>query len=338
MATIKDVAEAAGVSTATVSYVLNRTKQVGPDVEQRVIAAAKALHYQPNATARNLRLSENRIIGYELPVPVEGDMAPLMHQFAYQLSQTAAQAGYNLITFAHKPGESELEGYKYLIRTQRVDGFVLPYTNWYDPRIELLIEENEPFVAFGRANPELDFPFVDVDGYDGIRQVVLHLLEQGHTRLGFIGWPEGSVSGDARHDGYCETLRDAGIEIFDQYDCRGNNIVNNGYMAASVVMACRPYPTALVCVSDILAIGAMRYLTENGFQVGRDVAVAGFDDIPLADYLTPSLTSVRQPLELVGKQLMNILIARIRGVDLPEDEQHVLLSPSLVIRESTHRY
>jgi DNA-binding LacI/PurR family transcriptional regulator len=335
MPTIKDVAQAAGVSTATVSYVLNRTKQVSPEIEHRVLEAARALNYSPNAAARNLRKQENRIIGYELPMFIEGDMGTMMHQFIYQLAVAAERANYHLMTFAPEPDRPIVNSYNHLILTNRVDGFVLSHTNWGDPRIEMLMNSDVPFVAFGRADDTFEFAYVDVDGHDGMRQVAEHLVALGHTRIAFIGWPPGSVSGDARYSGFRDTLQEAGIDIPAALERRICNCVDEGYATAAEFMTLSPAPTAIVCVSDVIAVGAMRYLTEHGFRIGIDVAVTGFDDIALSEYLSPPLTTVHQPLEVIGDQLIHMLLTHINKEGVPAREQQVLLKPSLIVREST---
>lgn len=335
MPTIKDVAQAAGVSTATVSYVLNGTKPVGKEVAQRVWDAAHRLQYRPNASARNLRKAESRIIGYELPIPLDGDMAQFMHEFTYHLTLAAAEAGYNLMTFATTGHDRALDVYRQLILTQRVDAFVVSNTTWDDPRIHLLIDSPVPFVAFGRANAERQFAYVDVDGYDGMRQVAEHLVEQGHQRIGFIGWPEGSLSGDARYQGITETLARHGLAIAPHHERRIENCAHTAGETALALMEAPDPPTAIICVSDMIALGAMRRLARAGWRIGPDVAITGFDDIPLADYLTPALTTVHQPLDLIGRRLIEILLHFVRDSALPASNYQMLLTPSLVIRESS---
>jgi DNA-binding LacI/PurR family transcriptional regulator len=335
MPTIKDVAQAAGVSTATVSYVLNHTKQVSPEIERRVLETARALNYRANAAARNLRKQENCIIGYELPMFIEGDVGTMMHQFIYALAVAAENAGYHLMTFVPDADRSMLDSYQQMIHSQRVDGFVISNTTWDDERIELLLDLDVPFVAFGRANDEFEFAYVDVDGYDGMRQVAEHLLGLGHERFGFIGWPHGSVSGDARFNGYNDTLQEAGIVMPDAMDLRVWNRVDEGYAAAQTLMSAPTPPTAIVCVSDVLAVGAMRYLTAHNTCVGTDVAVSGFDDIALSEFLSPPLTTVHQPLEAIGEQLIQMLLTHINKEGIPAREQQVMLKPQLIVREST---
>lgn len=333
---IKDVAEAAGVSVATVSYVLNGTKRVSPEVEQRVREAARVLNYLPNAAARNLRRSENRIIGYELSVPDSKDPASFMQDFAYRLVLTAAKAGYHLITFATSAVHGRLNAYEQLIASERVDGFVIANTNWHDERIAYLLGKDVPFVAFGRTGNPTKFAYVDIDGAYGLRQVVLHLLERGHRRIAFIGWEEGSFSGDNRYEGYHQQLSEVGISLPPDYVQRVPNQIESGYQAAAILMQQPMPPTAIACVSDVLAIGANQYLAQQGYVVGSDIAITGFDDIPLASYVSPPLTTVLQPLDLIESRLMAILLGELDRQ--PVSQRQTVIKPELIIRESTDFY
>lgn len=326
MATIKDVAKAAGVSTATVSYVLNGTKRIGEEVEQRVRQAAEMLQYHPNAAAQNLRRSQTHVIGYELPIPLPGDMSLFMQRFTYDLTLAAESYGYHLITFAPTDARQPVNIYQQLILSSRIDGFVISNTNWRDERLKFLLQYNFPFVSFGRSDLELEFPYVDVDGYEGIHQVMKHLLSLGHREIAFIGWPEGSFSGDSRYSAYRDCL--PGVPRVR----RVKNDIEQGYYAAKSLME-NP-PSALVCVSDVLAIGAMRYLAEANYRVGVDIAVTGFDDTPLAQYITPPLTSVQQPIREVVKNLIDMLVAAMEQIPAPP-ERHLLLKPNLIVRQST---
>lgn len=331
--TIKDVAKAAGVSVATVSYVLNGTKRVSPEVEKRVFEAANTLQYQAHASARNLRRSENCIIGYELPVPDPKDFSTLMLEFAHGLTLTLSEVGYNLITFAAVHNEDPLTAYRRLINTNRVDGFVISHTNWEDTRIEFLLEVDFPFVAFGRSQRAEDFAYVDVDGGDGIYQATQHLIVNNHREFAFVGWAEGSFSGDNRFWGYETALHEAGLQNRADYVRRCKNRVEDGYMAAAFLMQQNPAPTAIVCVSDAIAIGVLQYLTNHHYPVGKEIAVTGFDNIAVGNFTTPSLTSVAQPIETVKNSLIDILLGDLQ--DQPLENRQQLLRPTLLVRGSS---
>lgn len=334
MATIKDVARAAGVTSATVSYVLNNSGRVSEATRQRVLEAARQLNYRPSITAQNLRSGESRIIGYAWHTERRGEWTPIMQQFLYNMSEAAEAAGYHILTFIADPRDP-VAPYIELAQMQRVDGFILANTDADDARIRRLLELNIPFVSFGRANDSWDFSYIDVDGADGMRQVIEHLAARGHERIAFIRWPSLSLAGSYRAQGYRETMCALGLPLDERWLVESENTPAHGYEAAQQLMA-RPAserPTAIACVSDVIAFGVIRHLHDLGIEVGREVAVTGFDDIPAAEHITPPLTSVHQPLETIGQRLMEMLLDILN--DPPPKTQQVLIKPQLVLRESS---
>ncbi len=330
--TIRDVADQAHVSIATVSYVLNNTVPVSAATRERVLDAVAALGYRPNITARNLKASETRMIGYAWHDVPPGQMNTVLDRFIYCMALAAESYGYHVLTFT-QPTENVVQTYEELISINRVDGFVISNTGLNDERIRRLMEMGVPFAAFGRANDEWDFPYVDVDGRQGIKTAVEHLLAQGHRRIGVLAWPEGSLSGDARLEGYLDALETAGIKPEPDWIVRTQNAVHDGWQAAQRLMSARKPPTAVVCVSDMIAIGAMGYIESAGLRAGVDVAITGFDDLPMSEHLRPPLTSLRQPIELLARQVIDLLIAEIAQRRLPEHQ--ILLAPTLIVRASS---
>ncbi|HVU10795.1 MAG TPA: LacI family DNA-binding transcriptional regulator, partial [Phototrophicaceae bacterium] len=212
MPTIKDVAREAGVSIATVSYVLNgKTVAISDETRARVWFAARKIGYRPNVSARGLRSNQSRLIGYAWHKMPEQQINTLMDQFVNALASSAEAVGYHILTFS-APLTEPIPVYDELIRTGRVDGFVISSTVPDDPRVQFLIERKFPFVSFGRANAGWDFLWVDTDGGAGIRSAVEYLIGLGHRRIAMIGWPDDSLTGNYRVAGYLDGLRAAGIE------------------------------------------------------------------------------------------------------------------------------
>ncbi|MBN1284356.1 MAG: LacI family DNA-binding transcriptional regulator [Anaerolineae bacterium] len=334
MATIKDVAKVAGVSTATVSYVLNNSFPVSETTRQRVLEAARKLGYRPSIIARNLRANESRLIGYAWHGTVDSETNPVLDQFIHHLASNAEQHGYHILTFTHTP-ENALKVYTDLIETGHVDAFVIAETNVNDVRIDFLRDIDFPFVAFGRANPGWNFPYVDVDGKKGVYEATKHLVTLGHQRIAFIGWPEGSMAGDNRYAGYCTALQDAGLSFNPDLVKRGEHRTATGNRAAHALlgMPTGVRPTAIAAVSDLMAIGAMSAIEQLGMRAGRDVAVVGFDNVPLTEHLQPPLTSLRQPIDQVARKLIEMLIAVLKNEPLAE--RQVLIAPELIVRASS---
>ncbi len=335
--TIRDVARRAGVSIATVSYVLNASAPISEATRQRVLAAAAELGYRPSALARGLRVQRSHIIGYSWH-PVSPDRwHPILDPFLHSMAQAAEARGYHILTFTQPAGEDRWLPYQELMLTGRVDGFVLSGTNRNDPRIRYLMDHDFPFVAFGRANEEWDFPYVDVDNTAGTRMAVEHLVELGHRRIAVVAWPEDSLTGHYRLQGYLEGMQAAGLPVAPEWILRTEHSEAAGRQAMHALLALPPdrRPTAVVTMSDLMAIGAMNALYEGGLQPGRDVSVVGFDDVPMAQYLHPPLTTLRQPIAEVGERVVQMLLAIIEGE--PLKERRVLLLPRLIVRGSTGR-
>ncbi len=332
--TIHDVAAQAGVSIATVSYVLNNSVPVSAPTRERVLQAVAALNYRPNITARNLQASESRMIGYPWHGIMSGQMNAVLDRFVYCIALAAESYGYHTLMFT-QPADAIVQPYQSLVQTNRVDGFIISDTNRDDSRIRHLMDAGFPFVAFGQANETWDFPYVDVDGRFGIMLVVNHLLERGHERIAFLGWPEGSLSGDARLAGYQDALSAAGIKPRPGWLIRTQNTIRDGYLAAEQLLkiAEKSRPTAIVCASDVMAIGAMNFAEGHGLRVGEDIAVTGFDDHPLSEFLRPPLTTLHQPIDELAQKIVDLLVAEINQDSVPS--RQILMVPTLVVRESS---
>lgn len=334
-ATLKQVASLAGVSYQTVSKVLNGNKQVSKETEARIWDAVRTLGYYPDAKAQNLRTQCSRMIGYSwAPLP-EDQSNPILDHFLQSMMQAAERAGYHLLPFAHQDNFYEIEPYRELIQAGHVDGFILSSIIYDDPRIAFLQKQNFPFVAFGRSDPTCEFPYVDVDGSAGMSLVTRLLLSRGHRKIAALAWSESSRVGQDRLRGYLNTLEQAGIPASAAWIARGEGSFAFGRQATLNWLDCPApeRPTAIVALDDLTAIGAMQAARERGLRAGVDVAITGFDDTPMAPYVTPPLTSVRQPIGEIGHRVIDILISTLEGT--PPVDSHVLLEPQLVIRDSS---
>jgi DNA-binding LacI/PurR family transcriptional regulator len=335
MPTIKDVAKEAGVSIATVSYVLNDSGAVGDDTRQRVLRAVQKLGYRPSVIAKGLQARESRMIGYSWrPVP-PNQFNPILEKFIHSMAEAAARHDYHVLTFPCPEPYDEVDVYREMVKNGRVDGFILPNTNLNDRRIRHLLDVGFPFVAFGRSNSEWDFPWVDVDGADGVKQAVIHLLELGHRRIACLAWPETSLTGQYRLDGYQAAMASAVLPVDPAWIIRIENDYYYAYQSTQtwLDLPADRRPTAVVALTDLMAIGVLNAATDAGLTVGRDLAVVGFDDAPIAGYLRPSLTSLRQPIAEIGERVVTMLIDLVRG-ETPSPAQ-VLLKPRLIVRDST---
>ncbi|MBP8950156.1 MAG: LacI family DNA-binding transcriptional regulator [Candidatus Promineofilum sp.] len=333
---MSDVAKLAGVSQTTVSFILNDTpgNSIPPETRERVLAAIRELDYRPNVSARNLRTQSTNLIGYGFDDPGGVASHPVLDQFLYSAILSLEEAGYHLLTFVAGQ-RTDTAVYEELYRRGQVSGYLVANTNDNDPRIACLLDNGVPFASFGRANDEWQFAWADVDGRSGMAQVVAHLVARGHRRIGLITWPQGSKAGSHREEGYADGLRAAGIAPDPAWLFRGENLVQTGAAGLSHLLTLpeEQRPTAVACVSDLIAVGVLNAAAAAGLAVGHDLAVTGYDDSALAQFLHPPLTSVRQPIAAIGRHLVEALLAQVRHDPIPA--QGVMLEPELIIRASS---
>jgi DNA-binding LacI/PurR family transcriptional regulator len=332
--TIKEVAARANVSYQTVSKVMNGRAQVMPETEARILEAAQHLGYRPNHSARHLRTQRSQMIGYSWSSSETEQPNHILHMFLTSVVSEAETAGYHLFPFPYHEGDDPVAGYRELIDSGRVDAFVITSVNYEDQRASFLMGRGFPFVAFGRSSAHDPFPYVDVDGAAGLRMATEHLIASGHRRIAMVTWHETSRTGNDRLLGYMEALQAAGLEVDPALIARGAWEFEFGYEATAgwLTLRLEQRPTAIVAVSDIMAIGAIHAAQARGLTVGRDIAVVGFDDTPMAQYIQPPLTSVRQPIRQAGRQCVEILVALLEG-KIPVERQ-ILIQPELIVRAS----
>jgi DNA-binding LacI/PurR family transcriptional regulator len=340
-ATIESVARHAGVSRQTVSNALNAPEKLRPDTLERVLKSIADLGYSPSQAARNLRTQATRLIGFRLAHAWASDVGAIAGRFLDALSGAARDRGYDILVFSAAEDDDEIAAYDDLMRRGATDAFVLMQTHGGDSRTEWLRKRGVPFIAFGRPwdRRQTAHNWVDVDGYRGMRLTVDHLVEQGHRRIGFVGWPSASEVGEDRRRGWLEgcqahRLPTQGLET------RAANGIATGTLAAEELLSLRRPPTALACVSDAMAVGAMRAIEHRGLRVGTDVGVVGFDDSPLATVVAPGLSSVRQPLEALAEKTIDVLVTILdgsAGSTAGSKPVKLLFPPSLIVRESSFR-
>jgi LacI family transcriptional regulator len=310
--TIKAVARHAQVSYQTVSNALNAPERLRPDTLARVLRAVEELGYRPTQAARNLRLQTTRLIGFRSSRSGGRGIGAIEDRFLYALTAAARDRGYGVILFAADGDDDEIAMFEDLVSRGAVDGFVLFGSHRHDPRTAWLSERDVPFVSFGRPweKTSFDYSWLDVDGHAGPRAATRHLAGAGHRRIAFLGWPEGSEVGDDRHAGYLAAAGELGLPTRG-LTVRGLDGIGAGTRLAAGLLAKAHPPTAFVCVSDAMAVGVMHAIEHRGLTVGKDVAVIGFDDSPLATVVQPALSSVRQPLESIARRCVDLVLDRI---------------------------
>jgi LacI family transcriptional regulator/LacI family repressor for deo operon, udp, cdd, tsx, nupC, and nupG len=330
-ATIKQVAALADVSTATVSYVLNGTGTVTEATRLRVMDAVTRLNYQPSHAARSMR-GRSYTLGLTLPA-LPGRLAdPALAELLAGLSDAAALRGYYL-QLATAGAETEADLCLNLARTGRVDGLLLMDMQVDDERARRLYDAGIPHVCAGPAPAGCNSPFVVVDGRASAAAALRHLLGLGHRRIGLIQLPSELAESEPRYLGYADALAAAGLAIDPALIVEAGRHEEDGYQAMGELLGAPTPPTAVLACSDELAFGAMHALYDAGLEIGRDLSLVGFDDVPLAARTHPPLTTMRQPRRAVGEHLAALL------ADAIEHRAHAAksatLSARLVVRRST---
>ncbi|GGB93449.1 LacI family DNA-binding transcriptional regulator [Cellulomonas carbonis] len=339
--TLQSVAERAAVSRQTVSNVLNAPHLVRPETLERVRQVIEEVGYRPHSAARQMRTRRSRVIGLRLQPTVDGINGAVLDQFLHALTEHAQVRGYRVMLFTAPDDEGEIAQYGELLDTLELDAFVLTSTHHGDPRTRWLADHEVPFVTFGRpwdppATDGRSHAWVDVDGATGTRAAVEHLQELGHRRIAFVGWPEGSDTGDDRRRGWRRAVLASGVAAHElaAWDVGVPDSVADGADAAATLLDGPEdaAPTAFVCASDSLALGVLAATRRDAAD--PSVAVVGFDDTPVARAV--GLTSVAQPLTEAAVRALQLLLDQLGPSPRPAtDDHHVLLSPSLAVRASS---
>jgi LacI family transcriptional regulator len=332
--TLKDIAKRLDLSVTTVSRALAGYNDVAEGTRRRVKQAAEEMGYYPNVTARQLQKRRTDTLAFIIPTQDPRFSDPFFSELLAGIGNEAGQHGYDLLVSTQPPDSSaEREAYRRVVHGRRADGVLIVRTRKNDQRIRFLSEHRFPFVAFGRSDLEIDFPFVDEDSYSGIQLLTQHMIDLGHRRIGFIAAPTGLMFGQFRAVGYRETLRANNVPLDESLIVRGDMTQRGGFQAAQELLARSPCPTAIIACNDLMALGTMSAAQNIGLTIGEDLSVGGFDDIPLAEHAHPPLTTVRQPVYEIGQRITRILVELIQGTEAAETQE--LLIPKLMVRGSS---
>jgi len=334
-ATIYSVAERAGVSVATVSRMVNGSGYVGRQSRSRIQEAMEALRFEPNGLARSLNTKQSELLALLLT-----DIAnPFSAQIARGVQDAARDAGYIPIICSTDTPEAERDTVRAL-RRKRVDGLILTPMQGErsDENMELLhtlCDKGMAMVCIGRRPVHPHADEVSTDTSAGARAAVVHLAALGHRRIGFIGGQISRGVAMGRLAGYRQGLADAGLPADVSLVCEGELDEDSGRRETLALLSLLHPPTAIFCVNDRTAFGALAALAERGRRVPEDVSVVGFDDIPLAALIRPALTTVRQPAHELGRLAATFLLGRIAHPETPH--QRSVLPCQLVARQSSGR-
>jgi DNA-binding LacI/PurR family transcriptional regulator len=330
--TIVHIATLAEVSRSTVSRVLNNHAGVRPNVRERVLRVIREQNYAPQAAARSLASSRTDTIGLLIPRSAAVSLAdPFIASMIQSLFEASAQQGYfvsaTMLTADMEPGF-----YDRILRSRHFDGVIMFSSDIDDPILPLLIKDGSPMVLIGRHPYFLNVTSVDVENREGARDAVAHLIGLGHRRIAAINGQLQMEAAQARRDGYKQALLEAGMAIDAELMVEGFYSEVAAYQAMLTLLDLPDPPTAIFAASDTMAIGALHAVRHRGLRVPEDIALIGYDDLPLAAYATPPLTSVHQPISDMGAHAVRLLVEQIRGRG---PATSVRLPARLVVRESS---
>jgi len=329
MTTIREVAESAGVSYATVSHVINNTRLVSPETRERVVAAMDALHYRPNALARSLRQGKTNTIGLVLPDSAN----PFFAEISRSIEDEAFKKGYSVFLCNTELDTQRELFYVDVLSKKQVDGIIFIAAGDQADSVDFLLRRSMPLVMIDRNVPKVEADAVFTDNQLGGFLATQHLLELGHTRIACIAGPSSITPSAERIIGYRKALEQAGIFYDENLIVRGDYHAQSGMEITHSLLKTTPRPTAIFALNDLMAIGALRAATEAGYSIPKDVAVVGYDDLEISRFTNPPLTTIAQPKKEIGTQAVHLLVDRMSQKSRPPS--HLVLPPELIIRRST---
>jgi LacI family transcriptional regulator len=329
--TLEDVARLAGVSRSTVSRVINQQTNVSEEARQRVMTVVEETGYRPHPAARSLASQRSSVIGLVIPRRVHTFFSdPYFARLTEGIAQACNQHSYMLSLFLFYTKEDEDRLLPYISRPGLVDGLIIQSTYATDALFKRLSHSETPFIVAGRPMLDLKLSYVDVDNMTGARSAVRHLVHLGRRRIGIIAGPLGTTVGQDRFEGYQKALDESHLPLDQQLFAEGDLSEESGYSSAQRLL--QHGPDALFIASDIMALGASRAIHEAGLNIPHDIAIVAFDDLPPAAHTTPSLTTIRQPIQRLGVELVNNLLDIIDNG--PQPPRRVIFGTELVVRES----
>lgn len=333
MANIKDVAVRSGVSITTVSHVVNGTRFVSELARQRVEQAVRDLGYVPSAVARSLKNNNTRTFGMVIP----NNSNPYFAEIIRGVEDRCYAAGYNVILCNSNDDAERQASYFRVLAEKRVDGLIFVATGSDAVVRATLGEIATPLVFLDREVAGMsDGDLVEVNHGVGGEMACAHLLALGHPRVACISGPPGLSPSSKRRAGWKSALTAAGVERSESDLARGDFTARGGYLAMQVLLKHRARPSAVFVCNDLMAFGALAAAREAGIRVPEQLSVVGFDDIDLAAFSAPPLTTVAQPKQQIGTLAAELLLER---VELGRRQvRRLILEPQLKLRGSTAPY
>ena len=331
MPTIKDVAKHANVSLSTVSKYLNKPDTLTPEYRKRVHDSIKALNYHPNVLAQSMRTKKTKMIALIVPQLINHHAIDLYEA----LLSVCGPLDYSIIIYSTN---ETLEGVKkalQFVRTGSFDGIIFAYIDDQEDSLRLIEETGThiPSVIMSCLTRDINMDCIAINIYDGMYKIVEHLIEIGHKKIAFCGSSRDSIHLHEKESAFRNCMNMNGLQIPENYILFGNTKLISSYENTNKLLRLDNPPTAIVATDDLLAIGCVKAIRNNGYCVPKDIAVTGFDGITLSAIYDPTITTLVQPVHKMGTLAMNMLIEKIEKRN--NKNQVMMFNGSLSIRHST---
>jgi LacI family transcriptional regulator len=331
---LKDIARISGFSRSTVSRVLNDQPRVSDDTRQKILKIIEQYNFEPNPVARALVSQSSRVLSVLIPHVITDLFSdPFFALLLQSITSTANQLDYSVNLWLESSHGSVNEFYQRALRYRLADGWIIASARVDRPVMHKLVRQGKPFLLVGQsqfAAPNVHF--VDAENRHGARLMVRHLIGRGYKRIGMICGRQDLFSSEARQQGYFDALREAGYPLDTTLITEPHDYTEaGGYAGMKRLLPCQV--DAVFAANDVIAVGALRAIREAGLRVPQDIALSGFDDLPLARLTDPPLTTIRQPVQELGAAAVEGLIQVIEGYHTRAFQR--VLPVELIIRGST---
>jgi LacI family transcriptional regulator len=329
---MKQFARSLGLSASTVSKALNDRPDINAKTRQRVLEAAARLDFTPDPMGRRLRRQSSDTVGFVLSAPQAHFAHPFFLDMLMGIDEELEGTPYQIIIASARSVDREMETFKRLVEKLRVDALLFGRTRRDDPRIAYLLERKIPFVAFGRTESAKPFPSLDIDHTVVGHDACARFIALGHRRIALLNLPEFLMVSRQHRLGYEKALRAGGLRVDKALCVSESPSEEGGAAAARRLLDLADPPTAIVCGSDLMAMGAIRAIAERGYVPGRDIGVIGGDNHPFGAFINPPLTTFSAETYKAGKRMVQMLQARLAGT--PAKDLQEVWSPTLIVRSS----
>ncbi|WP_191556942.1 LacI family DNA-binding transcriptional regulator [Metabacillus idriensis] len=328
-ATLKDVANLAGVSTATVSNVTNNTKFVSDDVKRKVLNAMETLNYRPNALAKSLRVQETKLIG----VLISDITNPFFSKVVRGIEYEANKNGYNILLCNTESNAVKEQEYLDILIGKRIDGLIISSSGNKEEYIKHLESANIPIVFLNRSPESALMKTVMTNNIRGSYLAAEHLINHGYEKISIISGPQTYSTGRDRLIGYKRAMEDYGLPIDEELIKIGNFDIKSGYDLMKELINSGERTDACFIANNSMTLGAYKYIKETNLKIGQDLAIVGYDESDWADIVEPPLSTISQPAYEQGTQAAELVIANINEKELT-NQKVIYLEPTMIIRES----